>query len=67
MARDISTAEELFLDVADSAGWSKRKQLEVLFGFLETLGVEEELSSYLDECTEDDDGDDCDPFSEDDE
>lgn len=67
MAREVSTAEELFVDVADGAGWTKRKQLEILLAFIDTLGVEDELSAYLDECTEDDDGDDCDPFDGDEE
>lgn len=67
MAKSVSTVEEIFYDASEGAGWTKRKQLEVLLGFLDTLAVEEELAAYLDECAADDDGDDCDPFDTDEE
>jgi hypothetical protein len=69
MPRKVLEAGELFFDVADEQGWSKRKQVEILLGFIESLDLEAELEGYLGECTADDDTADSeeDPFTPEDE
>lgn len=67
MAREVSTAEEVFNEYVDQESWTKKKQVEILLAFIDSLGAEDDLASYLGECTEDDDGDDCDSFDQDDE
>lgn len=66
MARDISTAEEVFTEFVDQESWTKKKQVEILLAFIDEIGAESELQDYLDACVEDADGDD-DLFDQDDE
>lgn len=66
MARDISTAEEVFTEFVEQESWTKKKQVEILLAFIDEIGAESELQDYLAACVEGDDGGE-EPFDQDDE
>lgn len=67
MARRRDGVEEIFGEAALDAGWSKKKQVEILLGFVETHELEAELAEYLEEVVADDDTEEveADPFNSD--
>lgn len=66
-SRELTATEEMFNDYVDRAGWSSRKQREILLGFIDSIGADEDLAEYVESVLDDDDVDQAEPFDTEDE